>query len=98
MYPYFKETRPELARHEQAVAGRIVRDAIQYCPSGGVGRWRHPLRQACEIDPAGHLPGARIDDRDEIGLPDVCVQLPPDELQLVQRDDRPTRIGHADAV
>src|SRR5215212_7277780 len=65
----FVDARPPLAGDEQAVALRIVGDAVQHVSAWGLAA----IEQAGQIDPAGDLAGPGRDAGDSFGLPDVGV-------------------------
>src|SRR5258708_6656015 len=91
----FEDPRPELAGHEQAIAGGVVGNTIQ----DRVRRRAFGLReQSGEIDPPGHAAVLRRNPRDAIGLPDIGVDLPLDVLQLVQVLHRPASVVDDDAA
>ena len=52
----FEQLRPELACHEQAISGLVVRDAVQDVNALGGVAW---IEQSLQIDPARHPSGLR---------------------------------------
>src|SRR5271156_1623388 len=81
---YLENRGPLFAGDEQAFMLRIVSDAIQN--RFGID---HLIggKQACEVDPADHVPVLRRDAHDHIRVPDVGVNLAFDEFQLIETID-----------
>src|SRR5262245_20154938 len=74
-----EQFRPVLARHEEPIARRVVRNAVQHVGATAIGRREKPG----EIDPAGHLAGCGIDAADAVSLPDVRQQGVAHDFELV---------------
>ena len=72
---------PPLAGDEQAPALGIVGDPVQHAGPTALLRGEQPL----QVDPSEHLAVGRGDAGDAIGLPDVGIDLPLDELELSTR-------------
>ena len=83
---YFKDLGPLLPGDEEAVTLGVVGDPVQY---GFLVDSLIVRQQAGEIDPGNHVSVVRIDARDPVRVPDVCVDLSLDEFQLVQLVDGP---------
>ena len=91
-----EQLRPVLAGDEQPVAGGVVGDAVEH-----VGLARRDVRtrqQARQVDPAHHMSAGRIDAGDQVGLPDVGVELALDPFQFVEVVDRAALVGDVDAA
>src|SRR5712664_4947958 len=81
-----EEFRPILAGDEEAIAVRVVGDAVQH-----IGLPFHDIRgceQAGQVDRADDVAVMRIAADYPIGLPDVGIELPFHPFQLVQILDR----------
>src|SRR5690606_2595092 len=85
------EHRPVLARDDQPLRRRVVRDAVQHV-LGAALRGRIDARR---IDPPDDLAVVGIDARDPILVPDVRPDLAVHPLELVQPDDGPPLGAHA---
>ena len=85
-----KKFRPELPRHEQAIAGRIVGNAVHYV--GGLGLSRR--QKSVELDPSRHRSGFRSDAGNAVCRPHVGENLSLHILELVQVPDRHTAVLH----
>ena len=94
--PDLEQLGPELARHEQALAGRVVGDAVEHV--GVVGDEVLLRQQALQVDPADDLARLRVDACDAIRLPEVGVDLAFHPLELVDLVDRLAECGDVDAV
>ena len=82
-----------LAGHEQAIASRVVSDAVEDVLGGGSDR----PADAGQIEPRGHPSRVRRDDGDAIGGPDVGVHLALHQLELIEFVDRLVAVLDDDA-
>src|SRR5829696_6041388 len=79
--PDLEKFRPELPRHEEAVARFVVGDAVEDgLLVGHVSR----LEQPRKVNPALDLPRLWVDARDAVLMPDVSVNLTLHVFELVQ--------------
>src|SRR5205085_800487 len=89
---YLEKFRPELARHEEAVALLVVGDAVQ---DGLLVRNVAGLEQAREVYPTGDVPIPGVYARYTILMPDVRVNLALNVFELVDLKDRAARVPDA---
>src|SRR5262245_9254585 len=82
-----EDLRPPLARDEQAVAGSVVRDAVEDVGACALG-WRE---QPPEVDVAGHLAAVGRNTGHVLRHPDVREDLALHVLELVELTDGYTR-------
>src|ERR1700677_4729078 len=92
---YLKDLGPLLPGDEEAVTLGVVSDPVEH------GFRVDPLiagQQAGEIDPGNHVSVLGIDARDQVCVPDICVDLTLDKFQLVQLVDDPGPVLHHDVM
>src|SRR4051812_9896924 len=84
--------RPPFAGDEQAIARRVVGNAVQ-----NRLRARTDDRvQPGQIDPLAHASRPQVDDGDSIRMPDVGVDVAANEFELIEALDRLTVVRDLD--
>src|ERR1700687_5192646 len=77
---YLEELRPQLAGHKQPILHAIIGNPVQH----GLGvESVHGRHQTSQIDPASNASRLWRNSSDSIRVPDVCVNLTTNVLELV---------------